>query len=730
MFFQAKMHLKRLGDVVHLSGPLGLLWNRISFSRLTLLYFSFSVVHFVIQLSFQIKAFTINANASSFLSRIVNVAQTTNNSLPFLDGDILRMCSWVPANLDLDVVSCPVVWNGTVASNQGTLVSNAVGSEIPDSVSSLFATSSSASVSSSTFGISFSYGIPYAVPTATSIASSYPTSSSFSSSVDISTSSTASTSSTSALSSSTVLSSISTSQLSSSPQLSSSAKPKTTTSVTTTVTVVPTSSAAQNLSAVPTTNTQPTTVTIFVPQPTKLSDNGNGGTVGGGERIDNDGDGDHEGNGDFDGISFQNFRRDVSISASTNANSVSVTLIGLNGSTPDILNNSCLWALNWPVSVLGNTKREDMVFIGFQIWVLGMSIVALLNESIPHIIASLATHMIATAWAGFQIAHTAQFRRDFNRVITNGACHVSLLPDYWNARAKAEIPSLALNVLSLAISSFLTWKLIKLFGWQTFKRVGASLTINRIYKFVLILSITIQLSLFFMIVTVSLWIDQLMNNTIGDFATLQKLYKVTSMITLALLIPWLMTGWFAVRRELKVPTIVFLALSILYLGGWGVMFISTTFRWTFVTWTFFSIMATTSVILTVLSVVLVIICSLNFGKGLARYLNSQQPLDEEDNASLYSYDEKVSFPSSERPLPTYYSPDVKPTFPGSVLGPRFSNKDAEPFETHNITYPAPIISRNLTDLQLQRTNSYGSTHSSGSSNSDHSKAGQRRWVIE
>lgn len=220
-----------------------------------------------------------------------------------------------------------------------------------------------------------------------------------------------------------------------------------------------------------------------------------------------------------------------------------------------------------------------MVFIGFQVWVLGMSIVALLNESIPHIIASLATHMIATAWAGFQIVHTAGFRKDFNRVITNGACHVNLIPDYWDARAKAEIPSLVLNVVALLISSFLTWKLIRvrplnktlfrnmilihyllqLFGWQTFKRVGASLTINRIYKFVLILSITIQLSLFFMIVTVSLWIDQLMNNTIGDFATLQKLYKVTSMITLAvsltmpflifietdddfqLLIPWLMT---------------------------------------------------------------------------------------------------------------------------------------------------------------------------------------------
>lgn len=113
-------------------------------------------------------------------------------------------------------------------------------------------------------------------------------------------------------------------------------------------------------------------------------------------------------------------------------------------------------------SSLDNTKREDIVFIAFQFWVLGMSIVALLNESIPHIFASLLTHVLATAWSGFQISHTASFRATFNRLITNGACNnVSLLPNYWNQRAMAEYPALALNIVALFISAFLTWKLVK-----------------------------------------------------------------------------------------------------------------------------------------------------------------------------------------------------------------------------------------------------------------------------
>lgn len=73
-------------------------------------------MHFISQLSFQIKAFTINAEAAEFLTRIVTEAQTTNRSLPFLGGSTLRMCSWVPSSLDVDIPSCPIVWDGNQAA--------------------------------------------------------------------------------------------------------------------------------------------------------------------------------------------------------------------------------------------------------------------------------------------------------------------------------------------------------------------------------------------------------------------------------------------------------------------------------------------------------------------------------------------------------------------------------------------------------------------------------------
>ncbi|KAG6891388.1 hypothetical protein C0992_007611 [Termitomyces sp. T32_za158] len=420
-----------------------LVWDRITFSKLTIAYFAFSLVHFAIQLSLQIKAFAINADAASLLRDIVVKGNAFNNSLPILRGDSLFMCSWVPINLDLNDKHCPVVWDGRKGGNMVNL--EAKGSPLSVTPSIVATPPGSVTYSASTWP-----------------SSDLPSPTSFS------------------------------------------------------------SSPSPSLPVLSNAIVSDTFDTVDPSAPTILS---------GPSTLDDDY-GDTK--DDYENVSERHelFLRDAPPIFAQQDGETSVDISGM-GFEDTNLSSTCLWALNWPVSVLHDTIREDIVFVAFQFWVLVMSIVALLNESIPHTLASLVTHMIATAWAAFQIAHTADFRSNFSRVITNGACSgASLLPSYWRDMNVAEWTSLAFNVLALLVSSFLTWKLFKSFGWQTFKRVGASLTINRIYKIVLTLSITIQLSMFFMAVTVSLWIDQLFNSAIGDLADFETLYKVSSFITL------------------------------------------------------------------------------------------------------------------------------------------------------------------------------------------------------
>ncbi|KAF9023396.1 hypothetical protein BDZ89DRAFT_1069885 [Hymenopellis radicata] len=433
--------------------------------------------------------------------------------------------------------------------------------------------------------------------------------------------------------------------------------------------------------------------------------------------------------------------------------------------TQETLSQSCLWSLYWPVSVLDNTKREDIVFIGFQFWVLGMSIVALLNESIPHIFASLATHVLATGWSSYQILNTANFRSTFNHVITDGACDgVSLLPTYWDERAKAEYPTLALNILALLVSAFLTWRLIKLFGWQTFKRVGASLTINRVYKLVLSLSIVLQLSFFFTAATISLWIDNLINGVAAEVVWYNAFYKAVAIVVGVFLIPWLLAGWVAIRKESRILMFAFLLTSVLYIAGLSLMFLSTTFRWTFLHWHFFSVITSLSVFLTVSAFLIGIVCRYNFGKGLVRYLNAQEPLPGDDFAPVTPNTdiEKVAFPS-EKVVPTFSAtfgsgdevPPPRQMF-ASRMGPRFFNRSAVPFEMPtDVTVPQPALSRapsdgsdssfakqvtvvrNNTQTSIGSFDSYynysssseGGHHRMQSEDSTHTMNG-RRWVIE
>jgi len=415
-----------------------------------------------------------------------------------------------------------------------------------------------------------------------------------------------------------------------------------------------------------------------------------------------------------------------------------VEVVDENG-TDFTLDGKCLVNLAWFVQTLNTTKREDVTFLAFQFWVLGMSIVALLNESIPHIIAAVLTHLSSTAWGGFQIYDTRAFHSDFQRLTTDGPCHVNLLPGYWPQRSHAEIPSLAFNIAALFLSCFLSFKLIKLFGWQTFKRVGASRSINRMYKLVLTLSIVIQLSLFFVVAAVIIWLDQLYNGAIAVMSPRSNLYQVVLTLVITLVIPWLLTGWFAARKEMKLPMIMFLVLSALYLVGLGVMFDSRTFRWTFVTWGFFAAMVSLSAGLILIGLIVGIMCRMNFDKGLVQYLNGEEPIQEgtfiqrvPDGESFS--EEKVDFPSTRHPIPTYSASFDSNNLPGS-MGPRFFNQSAVPFDrpvdtesgassyVDHSMQPTSPLSRNVSELST-------SSQASSIMTMNAPSIGRSRWVIE
>jgi hypothetical protein len=66
---------------------------------------------------------------------------------------------------------------------------------------------------------------------------------------------------------------------------------------------------------------------------------------------------------------------------------------------------------------------------------------------------------------------------------------------------------------------------MQIYGWQTFKRIGASRVMNHTYRLVLALSIHLQFAVYFFVTSSVLWVDELLNGSIACFAEHGAVYK-------------------------------------------------------------------------------------------------------------------------------------------------------------------------------------------------------------
>ncbi|CAE6515502.1 unnamed protein product [Rhizoctonia solani] len=320
------------------------------------------------------------------------------------------------------------------------------------------------------------------------------------------------------------------------------------------------------------------------------------------------------------------------------------------------LSPGCVLALSWPAQVLRDFAREDLAMIGFQAWLFGMTIVAILNESVPHMVAGLFTQALSTGWSAFQMARSVSFRAQYGETIVRGACSgIDVLPEYFSHRTTDEIPIVVLNAIFLVTLTILSWRMCKVYGWQTFKRIGASRVMNRAYRLVLAFSIHLQCAVYFFVTSIALWVDELLNGSIACFAEHQAVYKGIFIASILLLLPWLILGWIGVRRENKHMMHGFLVISLLFITAWAAMFASDVYRWTFATWPFFAAMTVTSFMVLVATTGLAIVCRYNFKKGLALFLQSQQVLPGAEFTDAMPDPEKVVFPAQRtgEELPTF-----------------------------------------------------------------------------
>ncbi|KAJ7285050.1 hypothetical protein C8J57DRAFT_1290289 [Mycena rebaudengoi] len=280
------------------------------------------------------------------------------------------------------------------------------------------------------------------------------------------------------------------------------------------------------------------------------------------------------------------------------------------------LNQMCTLVLVYPRQVLMNAQREDVVLVLTQFWIFCVSFFAIVYDSIPHLVAAICFRALTTGWSMYIIWRTGDVQSRFETLLhsPDSPCRIevdTLFPKYFQSREALQIPDLTLNVASLALAIYLSLKLIKVYGANTFNRVGAPKEIIRIYKYFLACFVSFQLSALLLISSVCLWLDKLLNRenaVAGPMTYHRPLYIALSIITLVLLVPWITMGWYAVRREWKRVMIAFLVVSGLVFTSWILM------------WPFMACQIIAASISLMATIIFGIVCLMNMGKGLAHYL--------------------------------------------------------------------------------------------------------------
>jgi hypothetical protein len=129
----------------------------------------------------------------------------------------------------------------------------------------------------------------------------------------------------------------------------------------------------------------------------------------------------------------------------------------------------------------------------------------------------------------------------------------------------------------------------------------------------------LQLAVYFLLTSLSLWLDQVITGAISQIATFRVLYKAQAGLEIALLLPWVALGWFALTREHRLAAAGFVAWAAFLLVTNALDFYSVAFRWTYIQWPFFGGVTTASLVILVFTIGFAGVCTARFGRGFANY---------------------------------------------------------------------------------------------------------------
>lgn len=363
------------------------------------------------------------------------------------------------------------------------------------------------------------------------------------------------------------------------------------------------------------------------------------------------------------------------------------------GGTHHYITGRCALSLEWMFVAFRNNAAEDIATICFQFWLLIISLLAVIQDSIPHLAVCIASHLLDVGWAGFRIRSTIQLKEDYYSVIVDAACQgEDMLGDWWDQRLDHAVPLFATNVVTLILLSALAVILFRWYARINFCRMGASPAVTRMYKIALSFSAFLQLGAFFTILAVGMWIDLLSCDVVSGLDGNVKSDQAGFFVLTVIFAPWIISGWWAIFREIKWAFVLFGVFHAFLLTLWPGMLASAIFRYVLKNWSFFACVSVTSYLFVVATAIMAVVCRMSFGRGLGHFLRVESELSSSGfPASFFSNDPAEKAPRDTLTSLDFDFLDAEKARKGSMDKDGCS-MDIRPFTVESSKYSAHSIS--------------------------------------
>lgn len=292
-----------------------------------------------------------------------------------------------------------------------------------------------------------------------------------------------------------------------------------------------------------------------------------------------------------------------------------------------LITGRCAASLQYMFVAFRNNTAEDIATICFQFWLLIVSLLAVLQDSIPHLAVCIASHLLDVGWAGFRIKSTIALRRDYYAYIVNSACEgEDMLGNWWEKRLDHAAPLFGTNLIILVLLVALAVILFYRYAKINCCRMGASQAINRMYKMALSFSAFLQLAALFTVLAVGMWIDLLSCDFVASLDGNVRSDQAAFFVLAVIITPWIISGWWAIFREVKWAFILFGVLHAFLLSLWPGMLASAIFRYVLKSWSFFACVSVASYLFVVATAIMAVVCRFHFGRGLGHFLRVEADL--------------------------------------------------------------------------------------------------------